>query len=69
MIRRIRKVLGLEAQSATLRIRNATFPLDGAVQKVPGVELNAGLIRQDLQHAPTPWLIDFGRLRKFAAAV
>jgi hypothetical protein len=69
MIRRIRKVLGLKAESATMWIRNAAFPLDRAIQKISGVKLNPGLIGQDLQHAPTSGLVNFCRLRKFAAAV
>src|SRR6185437_14395470 len=69
MVRRIRKVLGLQAESATAWIRNAAFPLDCAIQKISGIKLNPGLIGQDLQHTPTSGLINFGRLRKFTAAV
>ena len=69
MIWRIREVLGLKAQSTTVRIRNAALPFDRAIQKISGIKLNSGLIGQDLQHAPTAGLIDFGRLRKLAAAV
>ena len=69
MIRRIRKVLGLKAQGAAMRIRLAAFAGDRPIQEISGVELNARLIGQYLQHAPAAGLVDLGRLRQFATII
>src|SRR3954462_5912160 len=50
MIRRIRKVLRLEAQTSPPTVGPAALSSDSA-EKIPGIELNAGLRRRHLEGA------------------
>ncbi len=45
MIRRIREVLGLEAEAVATLVDVAVFSNDGAIEKISSVELNARLRR------------------------
>ena len=52
MIRRIRKMLGLQAETIASLVDMTLFPCDGAVEKISRVELHTGLCGRDFQHAP-----------------
>src|SRR3954465_8548029 len=58
MVRRIRKMLRLQAQSITTLVAVAFFSSEGAVQEVPTVELNPGLCSGDFQSAPSCGFVD-----------
>ncbi len=49
MIRRVRKVLGLQAECGATRVRVAPFSMRGAIQEIPGVKLHARLGGQHFQ--------------------
>src|SRR5579864_2205502 len=51
LVRRIGKVLRLKTQPAAKRIFFPAFALDGPVQKIACIELDAGLVGENLQHA------------------
>src|ERR1035437_3539512 len=51
VIRRIRKVLGFEAESVAAFVDVALLSRDGAVEEVSRIELDPGLRGGDLQHA------------------
>src|SRR3989475_1459727 len=72
LIGRIRKVLRLEAEGGPAAVNLAALSVHGAVEEVPGVELDPRLRGQDLHHAagfrfrdarrerqPAPGMVDY----------
>src|SRR6266498_5599382 len=68
MVRRIRKMLSLKAQSEAALINFAILAGDGPVQKIAGIELHTGLVGEHLQHTSSGWLINFCRRGELSAA-
>ena len=62
MIRRVGKMLGLQAECESWFIDNASLAGNRAIEVIPAVELDSGLIRKHFEDSPGGWLIDFGRL-------
>ena len=58
MIRRVRKVLGLKAESITPFVDVTFFAGYAAIQKVSGVKLHCRLRRPDFKHATAGRFID-----------
>ena len=52
LVGRIREVLGLHAEGAAAAIDFAALAVDGAVQEIAGVELQAGLIGKTSRTRP-----------------
>src|SRR4029450_1550874 len=61
VVGRVRGVLGLEGEGVALAVGPAAGADDGAVEEVAGVELDAGLDGQDLEHPPAPRVLQPGR--------
>jgi len=61
VIRRIRKVLRLQAKSIAALVRVAIFPDDLPIQKIAGVELNAGLRGPNFKRTSTAGFVDARR--------
>src|SRR4029450_6950261 len=61
VVGRVRVVLGLEGEAVALAVGPAAGADDGAVEEVAGVELDAGLDGQDLEHPPAPRVLQPGR--------
>jgi hypothetical protein len=55
-------MLGLQAECESWFIDNASLAGNRAIQVIPAVELDSGLIRKHFEDSPGGWLIDFGRL-------
>jgi hypothetical protein len=60
MIRRIGEVLGFEAEAVAIFVDVALLAGDGAVEKISGVELDAGLSGGDFHDAAAGRLVDAG---------
>src|SRR4051794_2504913 len=52
VIRRVRKMLGLQAEAVPVLVHLAAFSVIGAVKEITGVKLNSRLVRRNFQHAP-----------------
>ena len=63
-----REMLRLEAEGEVLLIGLPALADDRPVQEVAGVELDAGLVRPDLQHAAALRILDPGRQGRRSAA-
>src|SRR5438093_5839562 len=61
LVRRVREMLGLEAEGGPPLVGPASLPLDAAVEKVPRVELHARLGRLDLHDAAARGVVGLGR--------
>src|SRR4051794_17311973 len=64
MIRRIRKMLGLQGQTIAEPVHSAAFAGDGAVQEIAGIELQTWLGGRDLHRATTRRLDDSRRKKQ-----
>src|SRR5690242_5063487 len=62
MVRRIREVLRLEAESEPVTVDHSTFPVDGTIEEVAGVELDTWLVRGDVERAAARRLDDARRM-------
>src|ERR671920_878522 len=61
VVGRVRVVLGLQGQAVALAVGAAAGPDQGAVEEVARVELDAGLVGEDLQHPPAARVLEPGR--------
>src|SRR5206468_657027 len=68
MIRRIGEVLRFQRQGGA-ELVNAAHAVNGSVQKVARVELNTGLVCEDLHHAARFRVFHFGGQRRSAGLV
>src|ERR1700744_3345768 len=66
MIRRIGEVVRFAAESCPLSVVAASVPFYSAVEKIAGVELDAGLVGENLQPPASRRLVDFSRERDFS---
>ena len=66
---RVGEVLGLQAEGAVLLVGHAPLAGERAVEEVPGVELDAGLGREDLQGPAALRIVDLRREGGLAASV
>src|SRR5215813_14459918 len=57
MVWRIRKVLRLQTKCGALRVGDAAFSVNRAVQEISRIELSAGLGRPDFQYSPARSLL------------
>src|SRR5208337_2329306 len=64
VIGRIGKVLRFQAECLTSAVGNSVLPLECAIQKIAGVELDRGLGGPDFHHAPSAWLVHLCGLLK-----
>ena len=62
MVRRVRKVLCLQAERVTMVVNFAVFARDRAVQEVSGVELHSRLQGCHIHQAAALRFVDFGGL-------
>src|SRR5215212_2361860 len=68
VVGRVREVLGLQGQAVALAVGAAAGPDQGPVEEVAGVELDAGLVGEDLQHPPAARVLQPGRQLQPGAA-
>src|SRR5215211_4066779 len=68
VVGRVGEVLGLQGEAVALAVGAAAGPDHGAVEEVARVELDAGLIGQDLQHPTTARVLQPGRQLQPGAA-
>src|SRR5215470_4290983 len=70
MIRRVREVLRLKAQSITTAVSLPFLACNRSIQKVAGIELHAWFVGQHLKNAATRWIVNFSSFSElFASAV
>src|SRR5215213_5561525 len=68
VVGRVRVVLGLQSQAVALAVGAAAGPDQGAVEEVARVELDAGLVGEDLQYPPAARVLQPGRQLQPGAA-
>src|SRR5580693_4136530 len=68
MIGRVRKMLCFQAERSVQLIRLSTFAFDRSVQEISAVKLDSWLVRQNLQHASTAWIIELGGFCRLSSA-
>src|SRR5215211_4770989 len=68
VVGRVGEVLGLQGETVALPVGAAAGPDHGAVEEVARVELDAGLVGEDLQHPPAARVLQPGRQLQPGAA-
>ena len=68
MVRRVRPVLGFQAQCSVLNKRRSIRSMQAAIKKIAGIELNTRFHRKHLHLPPAGGIIQRGGMRQRVAA-